>query len=219
MKKAVATIIFLLAAVMCAYSEELSVGVGYPYFSVKYAPVELRYAIGDGINVLAGRFYLNFWDNNVTRGYTGVEGGYLKFDTLEMKGTGYEGSIFIGGECFVTESLSLSADIASTYISLKSEDNYKASGMEIVANISVNYYFSRNITDDSEDEDGDAENPVETNNEALIKDYLDRASQFTDEGAYKRAISEYKKVLNLDPENETAKEEIERIKVLFTIEE
>ncbi len=245
MKKAVVTIIFLLAAVICAYSGELSVGVGYPYFSLKYSPVELRYATGDGINVFAGRGYLYFWDNNVTRGYTGVEGGYLKFNTMDMKGTGYEGSIFIGGECFVAESLSLAVDIAPTYISLKSEDNYKAGGMEIVANISVNYYFSRNLKDEpkrnskvkkaaaeneeataedeetvAEDEEAVAEDevvdsPKKTNNDKLINSYLDRASKLESEGEYKQSIAEYKKVLRLDPENETASEEIERIKSLI----
>ena len=248
MKKAVITIIFLLAAVLCAHSGELSVGAGYPYFSVKYKPVEVRYAAGEGIKVFAGRFYLYFWDDNAIRGYTGVEGGYLKFDTLDMKGTGYEGSIFIGGECFVTESLSLSADLAPTYIGLKSEDSYKASGLEIVANISVNYYFSRDYNndeevapakeDDSEDEeaiDEDEETSVEdeedtaeeamieeetngfekSNNDKLIKSYLARADRLVDEEEYKRAIVEYKKVLKLDPENETASEEIERIKELF----
>lgn len=235
MKKAVITIIFLLAAVLCAHSGELSVGVGYPYFSVKYAPVELRYATSDGINVLAGRGYLYFWDNNVTRGYTGVEGGYLKFNTLDMKGTGYEGSIFIGGECFVAESLSLAVDIAPTYIGLKSEDSYKASGMEIVANISVNYYFSRNLKDElksneeattedeetvAEDEEAVAEDevvdsPKKTNNDKLINSYLDRANKLEAEGENIKAIAEYKKVLKLDPENETASEEIERIKSLI----
>jgi len=245
MKKAVITIVFLLAAVLCAHSGELSVGAGYPYFSVKYKPVEVRYAAGDGIKVFAGRFYLYFWDNNEIRGYTGAEGGYLKFDTLDMKGTGYEGSIFIGGECFVTESLSLSADLAPTYIGLKSEDSYKASGLEIVANISVNFYFSRDYDDDPQvapakkddseeeeavDEDEDEETPAEdeeaiveeeeTNgfekaNNKLIQSYLAKASRLVDEEEYKRAIIEYKKVLKLDPENETASEEIERIRELF----
>lgn len=238
MKKTVITIIFLLAAVLCAHSGELSIGAGYPYFSMKYSPIELRYATNDGIKVLAGRFYLYFWDNNVTRGYTGVEGGYLKFDTLDMKGTGYEGSIFIGGECFVAESLSLAVDIAPTYIGLKSEDSYKASGMEIVANISVNYYFSRNLKDElksnskvkkaaaeneettAEDEETVAEDevvdsPKKANNDKLINSYLDRANKLEAEGENIKAIAEYKKVLKLDPENETASEEIERIKSLI----
>ncbi|MDD5492491.1 MAG: hypothetical protein PHV60_07420 [bacterium] len=263
MKKAIITIILLLTVVISAHSSELSLGAGYPYFSVKYRPLELRYATGEGIKVIAGRFYLYFCDNNAIRGYTGVEGGYLKFNTLDMKGTGYEGSLFIGGECFVTESLSLSADIAPTYIGLKSEDSYKASGMEIVANICVNYYFSRDYRDNVkstrkikkagedeettvkkkkavvEDEEAIAEENEEvaedeedteeeatvaseksngyekTNNDKLINSYLDRASRFVDEEEYKMAIAEYKKVLRLDPENETASEEIERIKELF----
>lgn len=125
-----------------AQAGEFALGIGYPYFLVKYSPFEVRYATSDGINILAGRYYFNFWENNIIRGYTGVEGGYLKFKTLDIKGSGYEGGIFVGGEYFVAEKLALSADIAPTYINLKSEDNYKAGGMEIVANISLNYYFS-----------------------------------------------------------------------------
>jgi len=42
-------------------SERLSLGLGYPYFSLKCHPLELKYATGEGIDVFAGRFYLNFY--------------------------------------------------------------------------------------------------------------------------------------------------------------
>lgn len=147
MKKVIITIIFVFALAFSAQAKELSLGLGYPYLSVKYRPVEVRYATGDGINVLAGRLYIYFLENSTVRGYTGLEVGNIKFNTLDMKGNGAEGSIFIGGEYFMTEALALSVDIAPTYIAVRSEDEYKASGLSIVANISVNFYFFRNNVD------------------------------------------------------------------------
>ncbi len=148
MKKAIVIIIFIFALVFCAQASEISIGLGYPYLSVKYKPVEFRYARADGINVLAGRLYIYFLENSVARAYTGVEAGHIVFNALEMKGKGAEGGIFLGGEYFITKALALSMDIAPTYIAIITEDDYKASKLEIVANISVNYYFSRQIKDD-----------------------------------------------------------------------
>jgi hypothetical protein len=208
-------ILLFLPALLFADTSRFAVGIGYPYFLIKYSPLEVKYATGDGINVFAGRLYLIFYQNNTVKGYTGVEGGYIKFNSLDIKGSGYEGSLFIGGEYFVTENLSLSADIAPTYIGLKSNDHYSVGGLEIVSNLSVNYYFSRKAEESTAEADSDTNDQSVDDNKALIKTYLEKAQQFYDEGKYRRAISEYKKVLSLDPDNKTAKEEIEQAKIMI----
>lgn len=201
------------------YSRELALGVGYPQFLVKYYPLEVKYATGDGINVFAGRLYLNFYDNSKIRAFTGGEGGYIKFNTLDIKGSGYEGSIFIGGEYFVTDTIALAIDLSPTYISLKSEDDYKASGFEIVANASVYYYFSRQTSAKRADKAG--EKKIDINKlspgekRALIEKFTNKATQYGSEGEYEKAIGAWKKVLKLDPNNTTAKEEIERAKAMM----
>ncbi|MBI5554974.1 MAG: hypothetical protein HY920_03865 [Elusimicrobia bacterium] len=53
------------------------------------------------------------------RAFTGIAGGYIKFNTLDIKGSGYEGSIFIGGEYFITDNIALAMDLSPTYLGLK----------------------------------------------------------------------------------------------------
>jgi hypothetical protein len=123
----------------------LSLGLGYPYISLKNnlskkAALEARYATGSGINVYAGRFYWNLKRYDKTSLFTGFEGGYIKFDTLDIKGTGYETSVFFGGEYFISKRTSFIIDFAPTLIGLKSDD-YKISGIEWVLNLGLNFYF------------------------------------------------------------------------------
>lgn len=135
-------IMFVLPVLLQAADPgKLAVGLGYPYFLVKYAPFEVKYATDDGINLFAGRWYMDFYENGKVCGFTGVEGGYVKFNTLDIKGQGYEGGIFIGGEYLVTKNIALGIDLSPTYLQLKSDDSYKASGFELVFNAAVYYYF------------------------------------------------------------------------------
>lgn len=214
-KMSVGIILLLFPALLCA--GEFALGVGYPIFLAKYSPMEVRYATGSGINVFAGRFYLNFYQTGKVKAFSGIEGGYVKFNALDVKGKGYEGSIFVGGEYFVTDSIALAADIAPTYISLKSEDDYKASGFEIVGNASVYYYFG--ATEKKSTKSGkkviDTDKLSEEEKEALIEKFTTKAEQYADEGDYEKAIAVWKKVLKIDPDNKTAKKEIERTKALM----
>lgn len=124
---------------------EVGLGLGWPYGGVKYnfsekTALEGRYATGEGVNVYAGRFYWNFSKYDKLNIFTGLEGGSVKFNTLSMKGTGYEGSLFLGGEYFITPKISFLMDLAPTFIGLKS-DSYKVSGIEWVANLGLYFYF------------------------------------------------------------------------------
>ncbi len=125
--------------------EKLSLGLGWPYVGLKYNlsqrfTSELRYATGEGINVYAGRFYWNFYRPQNIKLFTGLEGGYIDFNTLDIKGDGYEGSIFIGGEYFITKRLSFVMDFDPAFISLKSDD-IGVDGMEMVLNLAFYFYI------------------------------------------------------------------------------
>ena len=127
----------------------MGIGLGYPYLGVKYnfserIASEIRWATGEGINVYAGRGYWNFYSGKKLTAFTGLEGGYIKFDTLDTKGTGYEGAAFVGGEYFIYERFSFVLDFAPTFINLKS-DEFKIDGIEWVTNLAVYYYFGRSV--------------------------------------------------------------------------
>jgi len=144
MKRILLLILLTNSSILFA-EEKLSIGLGWPYLSVKYNlskyfSTELRYATGDGINVYAGRFYWNFHRPENIRFFTGLEGGNIDFNTLDIKGNGYEGSIFVGGEYLITKRLSFVMDIAPTFISLNS-DNVDVDGVEWVLNMAVHYYI------------------------------------------------------------------------------
>lgn len=140
--------LFLVPLVLpaCCHAGDLSLGLGYPYTSVKYdfkaLGVEGRYVSGSGVQAYAGRGYWNFHQSEKLKGFTGLEGGYIKFDTLDTKGTGSEVAVFLGGEYFISKKISLLMDFAPTLISLKS-DNTAFSGIEYVVNIGIYYRFGK----------------------------------------------------------------------------
>ena len=154
MKKTIKNIIIVLAVILTIscnlYAENLSLGLGYPYVSLKYnfsekTATEFRYANSLGINICAGRFYWNFKKYDKTSLFTGFEGGYIKFNTLDIKGSGTEIAGFIGGEHFISKQFSLLFDFAPTFISLKDADSndVKVSGIEFVVNLGLYYRFGK----------------------------------------------------------------------------
>lgn len=143
--------LFLAALVFPAVCRagDLSLGGGYPYLSLKYdfkaLAVEGRYVSGLGVQAYTGRGYWNFYRSDKLRGFTGLEGGYIKFNTLDTKGTGNEVALFVGGEYFVIKNFSLLMDFAPTAISLKhgTYNDIKASSIEYVINLGLYYHFGR----------------------------------------------------------------------------
>ena len=125
-------------------AEGFSLGAGYPYLSLKYdfkaLAAEGRFVTGSGVQAYTGRGYWNFHRSASLKGFTGLEGGYIKFDTLDTKGTGGEAALFVGGEYFIGEKLSLLMDFAPTLISLKS-GNTDVSCVEYVANLGFYLHF------------------------------------------------------------------------------
>ncbi|MEW6557071.1 MAG: hypothetical protein AB1349_06930 [Elusimicrobiota bacterium] len=203
---------------ICLYSE-VGVGLGWPYLGVKYnfsqrLGSELRWATGEGINVYAGRGYWNYYSSRKLTGFTGLEGGYISFDTLDTKGTGYEGSVFLGGEYFITKRGSFALDFAPTFIGLKS-DEFKIDGVEWVANLAVYYYFGNTdehryeaqintdekagiATDKGEigtiETEGADQGSATTNDsekKKLMREHFNKAGQLYQQKKYEEAIKEW----------------------------
>jgi len=206
-KKGIFFTLLILFFSSCIFAGEgkLSVGFGYPYFSVKYHPMEVKYATGEGIGVFAGRFYYDFYSERKIKGFAGIEAGKISFDTLDIKGSGYEGSLFIGGEYFILRKLSLMLDFSPTFIDIKSDDDYKTDGFAMVANFAVYFYFSskkqneiataisspRNDNKKKIISEENKENKLsETEKKALMSKHFNRATQLYSEGKYKEAIAE-----------------------------
>lgn len=135
----------LISPVACR-AGNLSLGVGYPYVSTKYnfktLAVEGKYINGSGVQAYMGRVYCNLYRSGNIRGFTGLEGGYVKFNTLNTKGTGNEAALFVGGEYFATKNLSLMMDFAPTLISLRS-GHTNLSRVEYVINFGLYVHFGK----------------------------------------------------------------------------
>lgn len=134
----------------------LSLGLGYPYVSLKCGlsgriAAEGRYYSADGIDIYAGRLYLDLaryayspaLDDDRMTLFMGLEGGRIRFATAGVKGTGAEIAAFAGGEYRIARSFSLLMDFAPTLISLKDGggSGAKVDGVEYVANLGLYYRF------------------------------------------------------------------------------
>jgi len=142
-----------VGVVSIGYSDDLThrigVGLGYPYFSLKYgfSPkwcAELRGAFGSGIAVIGGRLYYNWNCEKRTVIYCGGEMDYVTFDTEGIAGNGFLGLVFIGGEHFISKSFAVSLDIGPVYTKLTDSEysDVSVSGIDWVVNIGINFYFS-----------------------------------------------------------------------------
>jgi hypothetical protein len=93
--------------------------------------------------VYSGRGYWNFYNSGAVRGFTGLEGGGIKFNTIGLKGSGYEAALFAGGEYRLSQNISLLMDFAPTLIMLRHAvySDVEVSGVEFVINAGVYYRF------------------------------------------------------------------------------
>lgn len=146
-KRFVISCLFMIPAVCRA--EGSSIGMGYPYISLKYdfpaLAIEGRYVTVPGVQAYAGRGYWNFHSGNKLKGFTGLESGYIKFNTLNIRGAGYEVALFAGGEYSVAKNISLMMDFSPTLISLKSGD-VNAGGVEYIINLGLYFHFGESRT-------------------------------------------------------------------------
>ena len=152
--------IFLVTILIPAFSyaenfgSPFSLGLGYPYVSLKYRSLEAKAAYEEGVEVYGGRLYFdinsrkrprNRWQRNRRRlfFYTGAEYDKIFFDTEEIKGEGYVFLPFVGGEYFTSRKFSLSFDFGPGYIKLKDSQttDVTADGWEWIINMGIWIYF------------------------------------------------------------------------------
>jgi hypothetical protein len=131
--------IFLLFS-LSAFSEEISIGAGYPYFSFGYDTsiyrrYELRVASGSKIDIAGVRGY-HFLDRGRISPFLGTEVCYLWFKDNDLKGEGWVGSLFMGGELCISRRVSLLTDFSLCYIYLKAK-GYSQEGIEPVFNMGM----------------------------------------------------------------------------------
>ncbi len=136
---------FFLLYMPAVSSPKLGVTVGYPYLGIKYNflenfALEFRSAVDYDIRVFVGRFYWNFKKFERLNVFMGFECGYIDFVSYDIKGDGYETSVFLGGEYFIFPKLSFNIDFSPTLIGVKS-GRYEVSGVEFVLNLGLNFYF------------------------------------------------------------------------------
>jgi hypothetical protein len=148
MRKRIIVFLFTILIATASYSHaELGVGLGYPYVSLKYTPefftyasIEGKYAFSEGIDVLAGRAYLNFIKKSNLRIYTGYEMGQIRFNYDGISGTGQEYGVFLGMEVMFHESVGVTLDMAPTFIEVNSQ-GVGFNEMDWVANVAVYFYL------------------------------------------------------------------------------
>lgn len=126
---------------------EWSAGLGWPYISARYGfspsiALEARVSSMENITVVAlrGSWSINNFRDINFKPFIGLEGGYISFNSLDIKGSGLEGSVFLGTEYFITKQISLAADIGPMLIGLNS-DKVSSSGLEWLVNAGIYYYF------------------------------------------------------------------------------
>jgi len=81
-------------------------------------------AFGEGVGCYGARLYYNFNPYDRTVLSTGIEADYVSFDVgikdekEGMKGGGFMGYLFVGGEYFFSDNFTLNLDIGPAYIGL-----------------------------------------------------------------------------------------------------
>ncbi|MFH1282411.1 MAG: hypothetical protein ABII27_01955 [bacterium] len=128
---------------------DYGVGLNYPGLGVRYYLSNNFSLEGKGqfekdivLGGLRGYYYFNHEAEILF--FTGLEADFISFKGDDSKGSGFAGEIFIGGETFIANSLSLQLDFGPAFISLKDKDtSIKADGVELVVNFGVNYYFGK----------------------------------------------------------------------------
>lgn len=144
MKRSLLLLLFLCAAARPCLAD-VGVALGWPYAGVKYkfsrTALEALGAADESVSLFAGRFYWNFAKAGGLDLFTGVEGGRVHFDTVELNGGGYETAAFLGAEYYISKHISLSMDLAPTVIWLKS-GRHETSGVEWVLNTALYIYIT-----------------------------------------------------------------------------
>ncbi|MFC2048809.1 tetratricopeptide repeat protein [Elusimicrobiota bacterium] len=200
------------------YDHKFGIGLGYPYLSLQARPhrlfiPELRLAFGGGVNVYSVRIYSQLFTYKEMRILSGVEGGYIMFDTMDMEGSGYEGAFLVGVRYPIMKNMDFIFDVSPTYIKVASE-GVDVKGVEFILNFSIYYnfkYYDRHAVAERR------KDTFKKKKEKMKKHFIEGQKYFKS-GNYEKAIESYKKVLKLDPGHELSKKNIKRAKYLLYLE-
>lgn len=84
--------------------------------------IEGKYAFGDGVDVLAGRGYLNYLRTNNLRLHAGYEMGIVRFNYDSLQGNGREYGVFLGMEARINRNMGITLDMTPTYFEVNAQN-------------------------------------------------------------------------------------------------
>lgn len=128
---------------------DFGIGINYPGIGIRYffsnkISLEGKGQFDKDIVVGGLRGYYYFSSENKVMFFTGIESDFISFKGDVSKGNGYVGELFIGGETFFANNLSIQLDIGPAFIFLKDKDtSLKADGIDVIVNFGINYYFGK----------------------------------------------------------------------------
>ncbi|MDD5210736.1 MAG: tetratricopeptide repeat protein [Elusimicrobiales bacterium] len=204
----------------------LSLGLGYPFFAVKYDFADYagegRFITRRGIQAFAGRGYWNFLKDAPWTAYTGLEAGYVRYGSA---GSGAELSPFLGGAYDLGKDFSFSADISPTLLFFPGGGTHFGIG-EIgwVINFGVFFRLPAPGTAGEREEAAAAEPApapeparrretdensswrlVKAPSKSSYQDYLEAAEDYISRKNYSRADQIYEKLLDSVPSQDARK--------------
>jgi hypothetical protein len=156
MKKTISIGFFLILIIFSnnVFGEEnkgkFAIGLNYPGFSVRYFKSdriawEAKLQAETNILVVGARLnkYSDLKNNNKIQIIKGLEFDLVSFKGETTEGYGIALEVFIGGEYSISKKLSFQLDIGPALVFLMDKDykDVKASSLEFVLNLGVNYYI------------------------------------------------------------------------------
>lgn len=128
---------------------DFAIGLNYPGFGARYffsntSSIEGKGQFDDDISLMGLRWYYYFNKKSNVLFFAGIEGDLITFKGEDSKGSGSAAELFIGGEYFFDNNLSIQLDFGPAYISLKDKDtSLTETGVELVVNVGINFYFGK----------------------------------------------------------------------------
>lgn len=222
MKKLLFLLVFL-ANGLC-YANDLNktfgVGLGYPYFSLKYGitsktSIETRGAYDT--DVLVGGLRLNHYFNPEDKAvfYISGEADYVLFQSSWVEagnGEGYAFGFFVGNEYFIEKNFTLNIDMGPVLVGLTDTSrDISSNGVQWVFNAGLNYYFgtgNKEKTAKIPASKKTATQMTKDEKKELMSKYFNKGTKYMQMGKYEWAIKEFNEVLKYDSNH---KESLERI--------
>ncbi len=224
-------VLILLSQYFC-YADDLNktfgIGVGYPYFSLKYGitsktSIETRGAYDP--DVLVGGLRLNHYFNPEDKAvfYVSGEADYVLFQSSWVEsgnGEGYAFGCFIGSEYFIAKNLTLNLDIGPMFVGLMDTSrDISSSGVQWVFNAGVNYYFgtgNKEKTTKIPTGKKDMSQMNKDEKKVLMSKYFNKGTKYMQMGKYEWAINEFNEVLKYDSNHKESLDRIERCKKMLS---